>query len=144
MEHLRKTNVVFGVVIVLLVIQKSSTRPQPDELEEIKKTLYNACAGKFPITEEVKNNAKNSIFLDDQNFKCFLKCCLDEMSLIDDDGIIDGDSLKAMASDKIKPILEQVVPNCLKDVKQDGCEAAFDFLSCGIKLNPLTVELLPL
>lgn len=24
--------------------------------------------------------------------------------------------------------------------KQDGCEAAFKFFSCGIKLNPLTVS----
>ncbi|NP_001153525.1 odorant-binding protein 10 precursor [Acyrthosiphon pisum] len=143
MEHLRSTNVVFAIVMALLVVQ-SSTRPQPDEMEEIKRTLYNACAGKFPITEEIKNNAKNSIISDDPTFKCFLKCCFDEMSMIDEDGIIDGDSLKAMAPDHIKPILEQVIPSCTKNVKQDGCEASFEFISCGIKLNPLIVALLPL
>lgn len=26
------------------------------------------------------------------------------------------------------------------DVKQDGCEAVFNFITCGIKLNPLTVS----
>jgi len=26
------------------------------------------------------------------------------------------------------------------DVKQDGCEASFEFISCGMKLNPLTVS----
>ncbi|CAI6366533.1 unnamed protein product [Macrosiphum euphorbiae] len=143
MEHLLSTNIVFAIVMALLVVQ-SSTRPQPDELEEIKKTLYNACVSKFPISEEIRNNAKNSIISDDPTFKCFLKCCFDEMSMIDEDGIIDGDSLKAMAPDHIKPILEEVVPICLKDVKQDGCEASFQFLACGIKLNPLTVQLLPL
>ncbi|XP_060875836.1 general odorant-binding protein 69a-like [Metopolophium dirhodum] len=143
MEHLRSTNVVFAIVMALLVVQ-SSTRPQPDEMEEIKKTLYNACAGKFPITEEIKNNAKNAIISDDPTFKCFLRCCFDEMSLIDEDGILDGDSMKAMAPDHIKPIFEQVIPNCLKNVKQDGCEASFEFIRCGMKLNPLTVQLLPL
>jgi len=27
------------------------TRPQPDEVEEMKKTLYNVCFTKYPITE---------------------------------------------------------------------------------------------
>nr|QYL02820.1 odorant binding protein OBP10 [Aphis glycines] len=146
MEHLRGTNVMFAIVMALLVVQ-SSTRPQPDELDDIKKTLYNACSEKFPLTEEIKNNVKNSIVIDDQNFKCFLRCCFDEMSLIDEDGIIDGESLAAMAVDKIKPVAEKIVHDCLpagKQEKQDGCEAAFKFFSCGIKLNPLTIELLPL
>ncbi|XP_022173697.1 pheromone-binding protein-related protein 6-like [Myzus persicae] len=143
MEHLRSTNVVFAIVMALLVVQ-SSTRPQPDELEEIKKTLYNACAGKFPITEEMKKDILNSNMVDDQNFKCFLRCCFDEMSMIDEDGIIDGESLISMATDNLKPVIQQVVQSCVKDIKQDGCEAAFNFISCGLKLNPMTIQLLPL
>ncbi|XP_060876176.1 general odorant-binding protein 69a-like [Metopolophium dirhodum] len=143
MEHLRSKNVVFAFVMASLVVQ-SSTRPQPDEIEEMKKTLYNICYTKYPITEEHKNNVKKAIISDDPSFKCFLKCCFDEMSLIDEDGIIDGDSLKEMAPDHIKPILEQVIPNCIKTVKQDSCEAAFDFVSCVIKVNPSTAALLPL
>ncbi|XP_026818870.1 pheromone-binding protein-related protein 6-like [Rhopalosiphum maidis] len=143
MEHLRGTNVVFAIVMALLVVQ-SSTRPQPDEMEEIKKTLYNACSEKFPLTEEIRNNAKNAIIADDQNLKCFLRCCFDEMSLIDEDGIIDGASLVSMATDKIKPIAQKAVDGCLTADKQDGCEAAFKFISCGIKLDPLSIELLPL
>jgi len=26
------------------------------------------------------------------------------------------------------------------DVKEDGCEAAFKFLNCGVKINPKTVS----
>nr|WMS58725.1 odorant-binding protein 2 [Neotoxoptera formosana] len=137
---------VFAIVMALLVVQ-SSARPQPDETEDMKMALYNACSVKFPITEEIKNNAKKSIISDDPNFKCFLKCCLEEMSLIDEDGIIDGESTIAMMTDKVKPIAEQVVHNCLKpgqQPKQDGCEAAFNFFYCGLKLSPLTIELLPM
>ncbi|XP_060853554.1 pheromone-binding protein-related protein 6 [Rhopalosiphum padi] len=143
MEHLRGTNVVFAIVMALLVVQ-SSTRPQSDEMEEIKKTLYNACSAKFPLTDEIRNNAKNSIVADDQNLKCFLRCCFDEMSMIDEDGIIDGESLVSMTSDKLKIVAKKAVDSCLTADKQDGCEAAFKFISCGIKLDPSLIELLPL
>ncbi|XP_025208062.1 uncharacterized protein LOC112603611 [Melanaphis sacchari] len=143
MEHLRSTNVVFAIVIALLVVQ-SSARPQPDEVEELKKTLYNTCYQKFPISEEIKNNAKNGIIVDDNNFKCFLRCCLDEVSLIDEDGIIDGESLISMATDKLRPFVEKLVNDCLPVDKQDGCEAAFKFMTCSMKLSPLAIELLPL
>uniref|UniRef100_A0A2S2PU22 Pheromone-binding protein-related protein 6 n=1 Tax=Schizaphis graminum TaxID=13262 RepID=A0A2S2PU22_SCHGA len=143
MEHLRGTNVVFVIVMALLVVQ-SSTRPQPDELEELKKTLYNACSEKFPLTEEIKNNAKNAIIADDQNLKCFFRCCFDEMSMIDEDGIIDGASLVSMVMDKLKQTTQKAVDGCLSADKQDGCEAAFKFISCGVKLDPLVIELLPL
>ncbi|XP_016659328.1 general odorant-binding protein 69a [Acyrthosiphon pisum] len=117
-----------------------------DAIEEMKNTLYNICSTKYRITEvsKLKNNVKKSIISDDPTFKCFLKCCFDEMSLIDEDGIIDGDSMIQMTSDDDKLIAEQVIPNCIKTVKQDSCEAAFDFVSCVIKLNPSTAALLPL
>lgn len=64
-------------------------RPQPDEIEDMKKALYAACSGKNPITEgncflsqpnlrcililnffsEMRSNAKNGVFSEDRNFK---------------------------------------------------------------------------
>ncbi|KAL5235179.1 hypothetical protein ACI65C_002589 [Semiaphis heraclei] len=139
MEHLRGTNVVFAIVMALLVVQ-SSTRPQPEEIDELKKTLYNTCSGKFPITEEHKNKLTNSEIIDDPNLKCFFKCVLEELSLIDEDGIIDGESLVSMASDNVKSTVQQAVSSCQTDVKEDGCEAAFKFFSCGIKINSKTTR----
>ncbi|KAL4107938.1 hypothetical protein QTP88_018207 [Uroleucon formosanum] len=141
MGHLHRSNVVFAIVMALLVVQ-SSTRIQPDEMAEMKKILYNACSAKFPVTEEIRNDLKKSIISDDPTFKCFLRCWLDEMSLIDEDGIIDGDSIIGMLPENIKPIIEQAVPICIKNVKQDGCQAAFEFISCGVKFDPLIMQLL--
>lgn len=64
-------------------------RPQPDEMEDMKKALYSACSGKNPITEgncflsqpdqrylfivnfftEMRSNAKNGVFSEERNFK---------------------------------------------------------------------------
>lgn len=37
---------------------------------------------------------------------------------IDEEGVIDGDSLIAMAMDPMKPALEEVVKNCKKDISE--------------------------
>ncbi|KAL4107936.1 hypothetical protein QTP88_018205 [Uroleucon formosanum] len=142
MEHLHRSNVVFAIVMALLVVQ-SSTRIQLDEMAEMQKILYNTCSAKFPVREEIINDLKKSIISDDPTFKCFLKCCLREMSLIDEDGIIDGNTILEIVPENIKPIIEQAVPICIKNVKQDGCQAAFEFISCGVKFDPLIKQFLP-
>ncbi|XP_025423139.1 uncharacterized protein LOC112692630 [Sipha flava] len=148
MENLRSTGTVFAIVMitVLLFARQSSARPQPDEVEDMKKALYSACSGKSPITEEMKSNAKNGIFSEERNFKCFLMCTFEELSLIDEEGVIDGEAMESMVIDDIKPMIKEAVKSCLPDIagKPDPCEVAFNFVKCGANINAKLIEMLPL
>lgn len=40
---------------------------------------------------------------------------------MDEIGVIDGDSMIAMATDSMKPITEEIVKNCIKDISKYIC-----------------------
>ncbi|VVC25514.1 Pheromone/general odorant binding protein [Cinara cedri] len=146
MENIRKANTAIAIIILMVLsVGQSYPRSHPGEIEDMKVALYSACSKKFPITEEMKANAKNGIFSEDRGFKCFVMCVFEEVSLIDDEGNIDESSLIAMADGDMKPLIEDAAKTCLPNIagKPDSCEVAFNFVVCSMNINKKLIELLP-
>ncbi|XP_050422314.1 uncharacterized protein LOC126834440 [Adelges cooleyi] len=141
MEHFYK----FLIVLSTLYLVTESLAD--DNVEAMKKALFDVCSNKYPISDAIKNDAKKGILSEDRNFKCFMMCSLDELSLINPETAeIDGETMISMMPNEevqkhIKPIIDQCLPNIAG--KPDACEVAYNFVKCGLTINPSATMILP-
>ncbi|KAI7815680.1 pheromone binding protein [Rhyzopertha dominica] len=126
-----------GLVCVLIfMVLPPKARTMSDEMEELIAMLHNTCQEKSGVADDILARGMAKEFPDDQNFKCYIKCFMAEMAVIDDDGIIDVDAAVALLPDDIRPKLEGPMRKCGSKTGVDACDNAFLTYKCIHDENP--------
>ncbi|XP_050524972.1 general odorant-binding protein 69a [Daktulosphaira vitifoliae] len=140
MEAIYKINIVVVFMSMLLHGTQISARPNSDEnIAAMKKALIDTCMAKYPLTPDIIDSAKKGLMPDDRNFKCFLMCNFDEMSLIDSETAdIDVDTMVSLIPDEdMKAVIKKAADHCLPNIagKPDTCEVSYNFAVCALKVD---------
>lgn len=70
-------------------------------------------------------------FVDDKNFKCFLKCMYVKMGDMTESGELKPDNLKARTPPELTTAqTAQIVDTCTKPTATDPCDIAYDTTKC--------------
>ncbi|XP_050309871.1 general odorant-binding protein 83a-like [Anthonomus grandis grandis] len=107
-----------------------------EEMQELANQLHDTCVGETGTTNDAIANARNGNFEDSDSFKCYIKCLLDQMAIIDDDGIIDVDAMVAVLPDELKEKTEPIIRKCGTQKGANPCENAWLTHKCYYKEGP--------
>ncbi|CAH1108949.1 unnamed protein product, partial [Psylliodes chrysocephalus] len=116
----------FVIGILLICGVKSLT----EEQIQLMNSLHSECVGQTGVAEDVIAKAKEGTFADDNALKCYMKCVLDEVGIIGDDGKIDIEGALAIVPEELKDIATPVMTKCGTQDGSDLCDSIFNTLKC--------------
>ncbi|KAF5274816.1 hypothetical protein FQR65_LT00399 [Abscondita terminalis] len=121
------------IIVLLCAFVALSTQDQASE--DSMKKIFVECGKENNITAEQGKQIEKKNFPNEPNVKCFLKCGMVKMNLmngdtnaIDYDKIINTDLPQTTTESRTK-----VVNACKNINNSNGCELAYDFTLCWIK-----------
>nr|AVU05010.1 odorant binding protein 1 [Agrilus mali] len=107
-----------------------------DEMKELAKMLHDTCQGESGVPEEMIQKACKGDFADDDRLKCYLKCMMMQMAVMNDEGVIDPDAVIAVLPDELKDVLSGIIKTCGSKVGKDQCENAWLTHKCYYEQSP--------
>ncbi|XP_025837223.1 general odorant-binding protein 83a isoform X3 [Agrilus planipennis] len=81
-------------------------------------------------------NARKGDFADDDRFKCYLKCVMVQMAVMNDEGVVDPEAVVAVLPDELKDVLSGSIRACGGKVGKDQCENAWLTHKCYYEKEP--------
>nr|USF20780.1 odorant-binding protein [Lasioderma serricorne] len=120
-------------VALVVILATANVHGIPEEMRELAEMLHNTCRDKSGVSEDVLDRAINKLeMVDDPNFKCYLKCLMTEMAVMDEAGNIDTEAAISVLPDDIKDKLEPTFRLCETKVTKadDACETAYISYKC--------------
>nr|WBU77195.1 odorant-binding protein [Odontothrips loti] len=101
-----------------------------EDQKALMKQLREACVGETGVAEAAIDGCLSGNFADDPKLKCYMKCVYQQMTVMDDDGLVDADMMLTMLPEEIQPKAEPILMAC-KDVHgSDACDNAMLFNKC--------------
>nr|AXO78381.1 odorant binding protein 3 [Xylotrechus quadripes] len=123
--------------VVFMSVCVALSRGMSDEMKELMDSLHKTCTASTGATEDVVAKAQKGDFTEDENLKCYMKCTLDEVGLVEDDGKIDIEGMIAMLPDEVKDTLDPILRKCgATSVGANACETVFLLYKCTFNENP--------
>ncbi|XP_025837222.1 general odorant-binding protein 83a isoform X2 [Agrilus planipennis] len=107
-----------------------------EEMMELAKMLHDNCQGETGVPEEMIENARKGDFADDDRFKCYLKCVMVQMAVMNDEGVVDPEAVVAVLPDELKDVLSGSIRACGGKVGKDQCENAWLTHKCYYEKEP--------
>nr|QTG40724.1 odorant binding protein OBP23 [Rhynchophorus palmarum] len=107
-----------------------------DEMKELAQQLHNTCVSETGTTEDAITNARAGTFTDDEKFKCYLKCLLDQMAIVDEEGRIDVEAMIAVLPEEFQDSLPPVIRKCDTIIGANACDNIWLTQQCYYKENP--------
>ncbi|XP_057661153.1 general odorant-binding protein 56d-like [Diorhabda carinulata] len=117
-------------VLLVLGTLVSSILALTEEQIALMNSLHAECVSQSKVAEDVVSAAKNGNIGDDNNLKCYMKCILDELGVIDDDEKIDVDGVVAMLPEEMQEFAPAVLKKCGTQSGADLCDAIFNTFKC--------------
>ncbi|CAG9825400.1 unnamed protein product [Phaedon cochleariae] len=96
-----------------------------EEMQELADMLHATCVEETGAKEDDIYNARNGVFADDVNFKCYIKCIMAQMACIDDDGIIDEEATIAVLPEEYRARSAPIIKKCGTVKGSSPCENAW-------------------
>ncbi|VEN34165.1 unnamed protein product [Callosobruchus maculatus] len=126
--------------LVLLFIGLCSTtkfvHAVDEEVQALMDNLHNECLGQTGVDENLILNARKGEFPEDPKLKCYMRCILNEIGTIEDDGSIDVDGVLAVLPEEFKDQAEPVFRKCANIGGSDPCDIVFLTNKCAYAENP--------
>nr|ALS31065.1 odorant-binding protein [Phenacoccus solenopsis] len=107
----------------------------PEELKEMIKNLHNQCVGETGVSEAAIADANNGKFNGEESLKCYMKCLMASVGIIDDDGVFDGEAFVDLLPNSMKSHGEKLVKAC-KPEGSNACDVAYNLNLCNYNLDP--------
>ncbi|XP_012278868.1 general odorant-binding protein 83a [Orussus abietinus] len=127
-----------AVAVTALIISVVQSGEIPEELKEAGKQAHDICVKKTGAQEEHIANAMKGEFAEDEKFKCYLNCILEQFNLLKEDDTINYEVMEQLAPESMKSNLEQMKKECGQSAGANKCEKAFNLNKCAYKVNPNT------
>ncbi|KAK7579923.1 hypothetical protein V9T40_000552 [Parthenolecanium corni] len=108
------------------------------EQKEMISNLHKSCVAETSVSEELIAAAAKGNFAEDKPLKCYMKCLLTSIGVMEEDGSMDFDAYMEMLPPQYKKWGEKVEAKC-KDVappEGDACETAFKINKCSYEADP--------
>ncbi|CAG9854875.1 unnamed protein product [Phyllotreta striolata] len=96
-----------------------------EEMQELADMLHNTCVEETGAIEDDIFNARNGIFANKEEFKCYIKCIMAQMACIDDDGTIDEEATIAVLPEEYRDKAAPVIKKCGTKQGNSPCENAW-------------------
>ncbi|XP_022165017.1 general odorant-binding protein 72-like [Myzus persicae] len=148
-------NNMIPATVLLAVIAATVLKDCDAYLSEaaIKKTqqmLKTVCSKKHSVEEDVFTDIKKGIFPENNNnIKCYFACNFKTMQMINQKGTLDKklfkDKMSMMAPPNIYNILLPAIEQCIGiDKGEELCQSSYNFIKCAHRVDPKSLEYLPL
>ncbi|XP_017785354.1 PREDICTED: uncharacterized protein LOC108568658 [Nicrophorus vespilloides] len=126
------------IVAVCLVLIASATQimSMSEELKELANMLHEECQGESGVPEELIVNARKGDFSSDNTLKCYIKCLMTQMAVIEDDGTIDEEAMIAIIPEEYKVMASRVIKTCGTKRGSDVCDTVWLTHQCYYKEAP--------
>nr|UWL63317.1 odorant binding protein 27 [Pagiophloeus tsushimanus] len=107
-----------------------------EEMQELANQLHATCIEETGAVEDAVANARAGDFSEAESFKCYIKCLLDQMAIIDDDGIIDVEAMIAVLPEEMQEKTAPIVRKCDTQKGANACESAWLTHKCYYREGP--------
>ncbi|KAL1500930.1 hypothetical protein ABEB36_006348 [Hypothenemus hampei] len=128
--------IVIQLFYVLLLLLVPKTLGISEEMQELAKQLHATCVSETGAKEDDISNAVKGIFSEDEGFKCYLKCLMSQMAIIDDDGTIDVEAMVAILPDELVEHATPIVRKCGSIKGSNACDSAWLTHQCYYREGP--------
>nr|AXO78384.1 odorant binding protein 6 [Xylotrechus quadripes] len=101
-----------------------------EEMKDLAQQLHNTCVTQTGVSEDLIKAVNNDgTFSDDENFKCYTKCIMQESGIMDDEGLVDVEAAVAMLPEEYKDF-EAIIRDCGTKKGSTACENAWLTQKC--------------
>ncbi|XP_034238292.1 general odorant-binding protein 83a-like [Thrips palmi] len=107
-----------------------------DDQKALLKQLRGSCMEETGVAEATIEACKTGNFADDPKLRCYLKCVYQQMTVMDDDGMVDADMMVTMLPEEIQAKAEPILQVCKAVNGADACENAMQFNKCLYEKAP--------
>nr|UYS88360.1 odorant binding protein 8 [Aromia bungii] len=122
--------------VVLLALLLPAVFALSDEMQELADMLHATCVEETGTTEDAILNARKGEFIDDEKFKCYIKCLMTQMACIDDDGTVDEEATIAVIPEEYQDVAAPIIRKCGTQKGATPCENAWLTHKCYYKESP--------
>ncbi|XP_049821932.1 general odorant-binding protein 83a isoform X3 [Aethina tumida] len=117
----------------------SLIKAMPEEMRELAEMLHNTCVTETGVDEDIVTNAINGDFSTDESFKSYLKCLMDQMACISDDGNVDVEAIIALIPENIRDKAAPIIRKCGSEKPAARLlDTIWNFHICCLNTDPTT------
>ncbi|XP_066250936.1 general odorant-binding protein 83a-like [Euwallacea similis] len=124
------------VVLAMLLSCLQHVKALTEEMQELANQLHATCVEETGTAENAISDARKGIFDEAESFKCYIKCLLSQMAIIDDDGVIDVDAMVAVMPEDLQEKSEPIIRKCGSIKGANACDSAWLTHKCYYKEGP--------
>ena len=124
-----------GFLVLELVYVQSTD--DPDDLRKLTAGARKICIAETGTTLQAVEDTEYGEFPEDDRLKCYFKCTLTKLSMMDKNGKIKYNLLKKVIPEPFKQVGYDMIDSCKDVTSSDICEKAFSFMKCMYLVNPM-------
>ncbi|XP_066141810.1 general odorant-binding protein 83a-like isoform X2 [Euwallacea fornicatus] len=124
------------VVLAMLLSCLQHVKALTEEMQELANQLHATCVEETGASENAISDARKGVFDEAESFKCYIKCLLSQMAIIDDDGVIDVDAMVAVMPEEMQEKSEPIIRKCGSVKGANACDSAWLTHKCYYKEGP--------
>ncbi|XP_044752763.1 general odorant-binding protein 83a-like isoform X2 [Coccinella septempunctata] len=109
-----------------------------EEMQDLINNLHNTCVGEVGVDEGLITKAQNGDFAEDEKLMCYSKCLLDQMAIVDEEGVVDPEAALAVLPADMQAEAGPAVRKCSKLRGSNPCNTVFEVMKCWYKESPAT------
>nr|QTE76110.1 odorant binding protein 2 [Harmonia axyridis] len=125
-------------IFFFLVAILSNASGMDDDMQELINNLHNTCVGEVGVDEALITKAQNGDFAEDEKLMCYSKCLLDQMAIVDENGIVDPEAAVAVLPADMQADAGPAVRKCSKLRGSSPCSNVFEVMKCWYTESPAT------
>ena len=123
------------LVLELVYVQSGSA--DPDDIRKLTAGARKACIAETGTTLQAVEDTEYGDFPEDDRLKCYFKCTLMKLSMMDKNGKIRYHLLKKVIPEPYKKMGYEMIDSCTDVTSSNICEKAFNFMKCMYQVNPM-------
>uniref|UniRef100_A0A8D8YWD4 General odorant-binding protein 83a n=1 Tax=Cacopsylla melanoneura TaxID=428564 RepID=A0A8D8YWD4_9HEMI len=132
----------FKSVLSLLVLNSATfllhcSAEMDESMKAVVKMIHDQCIDDTGVGHDVIDRIFATKNLEnDDKFKCYLACTLQQISAMDEEGNVDPDVFTGTVPEEYKPYAESVIEHCKEEGGANACEKAYNLNVCAQKVDP--------
>nr|WJJ63282.1 odorant binding protein 24 [Pachyrhinus yasumatsui] len=132
----------FSAIIFGFILVAPNVLCITEEMQELANQLHDTCIAETGASNDAIENARKGNFAEDESFKCYIKCLLAQMAIIDDDGTIDAEAMVAVLPEEFQDSVAPVIRKCGSKKGANPCDNAWLTHKCYYQESPETYILI--
>ncbi|RLZ02132.1 Odorant binding protein 6 [Cephus cinctus] len=124
------------VCCVFFLLGFGNSHGVSDEMMEMAKMLHDSCVSETGVDEGLIEKCRDGVFTEDSNLKCYIKCIMDQVSGMTDDGEVDEETVISMLPEEMQSETAPTIRECGTVRGSDNCDTAFQTHKCYYAKNP--------